>query len=129
MPNKPYCHIARWNGPNGSYCNIETASPQAYLATGDTLSATVTGVNPVVITGYKNGIEIMQAIDNGASCATGGAGGPFTSGNPGIGFYSNKDNNWARFGLSNFTASDSASFREAPSQTSKPNPSSAVFKK
>ena len=131
MPNKPYCHIARWNGPNGSYCNIEGVSPDTYLVTGDTLSATVTGTNPVVITAYKNGMQIMQAVDSGASCDTGGAAGPFTSGSPGIGFYSNKDNNWALFGLFNFTASDGVSPQEVSSEATKPtsNPGSAAFKK
>src|SRR5262249_47624418 len=118
MPNNPYCHIARWNGPNGGYCNIESSSPSAYLADGNVLMATVTGTNPVTITGYKNGTQIMQAQDTGASCSTGGAAGPWTSGNPGIGFYDNSDNKWNQFGFSSFTASGQTS--------QKPNPPTGV---
>ena len=105
MPDNLYCHIARWNGPSGSYCNIEQSAPSTFLADGDVLMGTVTGTNPVIITGYKNGVQIMQAQDTGASCDTGGAAGPWTSGNPGIGFYDSRDNNWKYFGFSSFTAS------------------------
>ena len=50
MPDHPYCHIARWNGPNGSYWNFETGESTTYLADGDVIQATVTGTNPTVIT-------------------------------------------------------------------------------
>jgi len=103
-PEFPYCHIARWNGPNASYCNIEPPSPAAYAVNGDVLKATVTGVNPVVITLYKNGAQVAQAIDAGGNCEPGGPAGPFPTGNPGIGFYDDHDSKWADFGLSNFTA-------------------------
>jgi hypothetical protein len=115
MPDNPYCHIARWNGPNGGYCNIESSSPSTYLANGNVLMGTVTGTNPVIITGYKNGTQIMQAQDTGASCSTGGAAGPWTSGNPGIGFYDSADNKWNQFGFSSFTASGQLT-------SQKPNP-------
>jgi hypothetical protein len=108
MPDNPYCHIARWNGPNGSYCNIERSTPSTYAANGDVLMASVTGTNPVVITLYKNGSQVAQARDTGASCSPGGAGGPWTSGNPGIGFYDSSDNNWSNFGFSSFTVTDSS---------------------
>jgi hypothetical protein len=115
MPDNPYCHIARWNGPNGSYCNIEQSQPSTFLANGDVLMGTVTGTNPVTITGFKNGVQIMQAQDSGTGCSTGGAAGPWTSGNPGIGFYDNQDFNWNTFGFSSFTASGSLT-------SQKPNP-------
>ena len=113
MPEFPYCHIARWNGPNGSYCNIESETAKIYAADGDVLMATVQGTKPTIITLYKNGTQIVQANDMGQDCSPGGAAGPFTSGNPGIGFYDNKDNNWSYFGLSRFTAQDGI---EAPSK-------------
>jgi hypothetical protein len=109
MPSDPYCHIARWNGANGSYCNIESFSPSIYLVNGDVLKATVTGTNPVTITAYRNGSQIMQATDTGQNCSPGGAAGPWTGGTPGIGFYDNQDSHWNYFGFSSFTASDGSS--------------------
>jgi len=109
MPNNPYCHIARWNGPNGSYCNIESSSPSIFASNNDVLKATATGTNPTVITMYKNGTEIMQATDTGQNCSPGGPAGPFTSGNPGIGFFDNGDSNWSNFGFSSFSAQDNSS--------------------
>jgi hypothetical protein len=102
----PYCHIARWNGANGSYCNIDSNTPSIYLVNGDILKGTVTGTNPVIIKGYRNNVQIMQATDTGQDCEPGGAAGPFTNGNPGIGFYDNQDNNWSYFGFSSFSATD-----------------------
>jgi hypothetical protein len=104
--NNPYCHIARWNGANGSWCNIEASTPSIYLVNGDVLKGTVTGTNPVIITGYRNNVQIMQATDTGQNCSPGGAAGPWTSGAPGVGFYDNQDTNWNYFGFSNFTATD-----------------------
>lgn len=106
MPNNPYCHIARWNGPNGSYWNFETGKSDMYLVDGDVIQATATGTNPTVITLYKNGAQILQATDTGAAGGGFGAFGPWTSGNPGIGFYDNPDINWKYFGFSAFSATD-----------------------
>lgn len=104
-----YCHIARWSGPNGLYCNIEPSSPHIYLVNGDVLKGTVTGSKPALITGYVNGVRIMQVSDTGNEGGEGpdcGAGRPvFTAGSPGIGFYDNQsDNKWNYFGVSNFSA-------------------------
>ena len=108
MAAYPYCHIARWNGPNGSYWNLETPTPKIYVGDGDVLKATVTGTNPVVITLFKNGIQVAQAIDTGSAGGGFGAFGPWTSGNPGIGFYNEHDNDWKDFGFSSFSATDSS---------------------
>ena len=102
----PYCHIARWNGPNGSYWNFETTSSTAYLVNGDVIKATASGTNPTVITLYKNGEQILQATDTGAAGGGFGASGPWTSGSPGIGFFDNYDNHWKYFGFSSFSATD-----------------------
>ena len=107
MPDRPYCHIARWNGPNGSYWNFETGTSVTYLADGDVIQATATGTNPTVITLFKNGKEILKATDTGAAGGGFGAYGPWTSGNPGIGFFDNHDRNWEYFGFSSFSATDS----------------------
>jgi hypothetical protein len=108
MPDKPYCHIARWNGPNGSYWNFETGSSESYLANGDVMQATATGANPTIITLYKNGVQILQATDTGAAGGGFRAYGPWTSGNPGIGFYDQPDIRWADFGFTSFTATAAA---------------------
>ena len=109
VPGNKYCHIARWSGPNGLYCNIEPSSPSINLVNGDVLMGTVTGSNSALITAYLNGVQIMQVSDTGNEGGEGtdcGAGRPvFTSGSPGIGFYDNRnDNQWNYFGVSNFTA-------------------------
>jgi hypothetical protein len=106
MPDMQYCHIARWNGPNGSYWNFETGSRTTFLADGDVIQATATGANPTVITLYKNGTRILQATDTGAAGGGFGAYGPWTSGNPGIGFYDDHDSDWKDFGISSFSATD-----------------------
>ena len=105
VPKTPYCNIARWNGPNGSYWNIAEVNG-VYAKEGDVLLATVTGSNPATITLFKNGFEIAQAIDTGAAGGGFGAFGPWTTGGPGIGFYDPTDNNWSDFGFSSFMASD-----------------------
>jgi len=106
MPDMQYCHIARWNGPNGSYWNFETGSSTTFLRDGDVIKATATGAHPTVITLYKNGTPILQATDTGAAGGGNGAFGPWTSGNPGVGFYDDHDSNWKDFGFSSFSASD-----------------------
>lgn len=109
MSSDPYCHIARWNGPNGSYCNLDSSPPSIYLTTGDVLRFTVTGTSMVTLTLYVNGIEELQVTDTGSgTCPGGGSGaaGPFASGNPGIGFYDNQDSNWNYFGFSQVNITD-----------------------
>lgn len=109
VPGDKYCHIARWSGPNGLYCNIEPSSPRINLVNGDVLMGTVIGSDPALITGYLNGVQIMQVSDTGNEGGEGTDCGPgrpvFTSGSPGIGFYDNQnDSQWNYFGVSNFTA-------------------------
>jgi hypothetical protein len=106
MPDEPYCHIARWDGPNGRFWNFETGTSTDYLKDGDVIKATVTGTEPTVITFFKNGKQILQATDSGRVGGGFGAYGPWTSGNPGIGFYDTRDDNWRDFGFSSFSASD-----------------------
>jgi hypothetical protein len=105
-PSQPYCHIARWNGPNGSWCNLESTTPSNFLANGDVLYATASGTNPVTLTGFINGVQIMQVNDDGVICPSGpgGPGGPWATGAPGIGFYNTTGTGWSDFGISSFTA-------------------------
>lgn len=114
MPNNSYCHITRWNGPNGSYWNFEKNSIAMYLVDGDVIKATVTGINPVIITLYRNNVPIEQAFDTGAAGGGFGAYGPWTSGNPGIGFFNNHEINWKDFGLSSFSVTDDESATAPP---------------
>ena len=106
VPEHPYCHIARWNGPNGSYWNFETESKATYVVDGDVMKATATGTNPTVITLYKNDEQIAKGVDTGAAGGGFGAFGPWTHGNPGIGFFDNYDSKWGDFGFSSFSATD-----------------------
>ena len=108
MPDNQYCHIASWGGPNGAYVNIDEVSgsgPARYLSNGDVLKGTVTGSNPVVITMFINGTQVLQVQDTGTYTFSDGRHyGPWTSGTPGIGFYDNVDSNWNTFGFSSFSA-------------------------
>jgi len=102
--------IVRWNGPNGKYAYLpQTGNTGAHQClNGNVIKATITGTNPVVINVYLNGSStpFTSATDNGTASNPGGAAGPWTSGNPGIGFYDSRDNNWSFFGLSSFMATD-----------------------
>jgi hypothetical protein len=110
--------IVRWNGPNGQFVYIGSSSPAHQCVNGDVLTGTVSGTNPVNISFSNNGTLVATACDNGqgsgGSCGgviysgPGGSAGPWTSGNPGFGFYNNADNNWSNFGLSSFTVSASS---------------------
>jgi hypothetical protein len=105
MSNNPYLHIASWGGPNGVWCNMESQSPAIYLNDGDVLRATVTGTNPVVITMYINGVQVLQVEDRGTfKFSDGKSYGPWTTGAPGLGFYDDVDNEWSAFGISAFSA-------------------------
>jgi hypothetical protein len=120
-----YCSIARWAGGSGLYCNIEDLPhPAIHLITGDIFTATITGTNPVDITGTitRNGTVVakVHASDdgsnkgNGTACVTHT---PFTSGNPGIGFYAFQGfTHFDYFGFSSITATDGAAstIPEAP---------------
>ncbi len=115
MSNSPYCHIASWGGPNGAYVNMDNHSPSVFLKNGDVLRATVTGTNPVIVTMFINGTQVLQVQDSGTfTFSDGRRYGPWPSGNPGIGFYDNQDNNWSGFGFSSFTAQNLGGVPTAP---------------
>lgn len=106
MANNPYLHIASWGGPNGVWVNMESHSPAIHLKDGDMLKGTVTGTNPVVITMYINGVEVLKVEDRGTyTFSDGKSYGPWTAGAPGIGFYDDVDDEWSAFGISAFSAS------------------------
>jgi len=98
--------IVRWNGPNGQFVYL-FGGPTHQCVNGDVLMFTATGTNPVTLSAYLNGVLIGTGLDHGTeSGGSGGPAGPWTSGNPGIGFYDSADSNWSYFGLSSFSAQD-----------------------
>jgi hypothetical protein len=106
MADNPYLHIASWGGPNGVWVNMDRESPAVCLRDGDVLKGTVTGTNPVVITMYINGIQVLQVEDRGEyTFSDSKSYGPWTSGAPGIGFYA-YDNvrGWSTFGIEEWSA-------------------------
>jgi len=94
-----YLALVRWNGPLNGFtyivlCPIGSGCAGPGLRDGDVVKATVIGST---ITGYINGVQVIQGKDT-----------TFTSGSPGIGFWNlggatseDKD-----YGFSNFSASD-----------------------
>jgi hypothetical protein len=69
-----YASIARWDGPLGKFTYlVQKEGLEFGVADGDLVKATIAGD---VITGYINGVQLLQARD-----AT------FPSGSPGIGFW------------------------------------------
>jgi hypothetical protein len=106
----PYCHIASWGGPNGAWVNLDECqghSAAQYLKDGDVLKATVSGTNPVTITEYINGIQVLKILDDGTcTFSDGKKHGPWTTGNPGIGQYDTMDSDFRSFGWSSFSATD-----------------------
>jgi len=106
----PYCHIASWGGPNGAWVNLDECQGLGalqYLKDGDVLKATVSGTKPVTITGYINGVRILQILDDGSCTFSDGKKyGPWAAGNPGIGQYDTMDSDFRSFGWASFSATD-----------------------
>jgi hypothetical protein len=93
----------RWNGNNGDYTYLNTLATSC--VDGDVLEAMASGTNPTVITVYRNGTMVLSASDDGGVAeGPGSAAGPWTSGNPGIGFFDDADHDWSFFGFSQFSA-------------------------
>ena len=88
-----YAQIVRWNGTRGDFTHLSLLAGAQYGVTeGDVLKATIVGN---VITGYINGVQVIQATD-----------GTFLTGNPGIGFYAATENANSDYGFTSFRASD-----------------------
>ena len=119
LSSNTYCHVASWGGPNGAWVNLDgpswdTNNPECpgfpvsgpqILREGDVLSATVSGSNPVTITGSINGTPFVTVVDQGKchfNPPNSGPYGPWPSGAPGIGFYGS---GFDTFGFTSFTAS------------------------
>ena len=75
--NNAYASIVRWDGRLGMFTYLsQKKGPDSGVADGDLVKATAVGN---VITGYINGVQVIQAIDN-----------TYGSGNPGMGFWFRK---------------------------------------
>jgi hypothetical protein len=120
MSSNPYCHVASWGGPDGAYVNLDgpqwdnnnpdcpgfTVTGPKILRNGDVLSATVSGSNPVTITGYINAVPFVTVVDKGKchfNPPNSGPYGPWPAGAPGIGFFGSA---FSTFGFTGFSASD-----------------------
>ena len=84
-----YAQVVRWNGPLNDFTYLDSRSTGA-INDGDVLKATIDGSG--VITVYINDVQQFQVADT-----------TFTTGNPGMGFYSAGGTN-SNFGFSSFTA-------------------------
>lgn len=72
-----YASIVRWDGRLGKFTYLrQEKGPKFGVADGDLVKATAVGN---VITGYINGAQVIQAVDN-----------TYPSGNPGMGFWFRK---------------------------------------
>lgn len=118
VPQAGYCHIAGWGGANGTFKNLDECagiSDSTTLVNGDVLKATASGSNPTTVTLYVNNVQKLQIVDNGnigGNCLYNGDNahhGPYTSGNPGLGFFIGGASDWSSWGISSFTATDGTS--------------------
>ena len=92
--SSPYVQIVRWNGPLNNFTYVAATNLPAFLRTGDTVKATITGSTIVV---YLNGAQILLGTDTA-----------YTSGTPGVGFFHTSDASAnTTFGFSAFAATDS----------------------
>jgi hypothetical protein len=86
---KGYVEIARWNGGIGDFTSLaKLVGPNYGVQDGDLIEASVVGN---VIKGWRNGVEVISAIDE-----------RFTAGNPGIGFNFGVGNTNVDHGLTYF---------------------------
>jgi hypothetical protein len=85
-----YLIIVRWNGPLGDFTYLANLSGSQYqVKAGDAVKATIVGH---VITAYKNGVKMGQAIDS-----------VYATGKPGMGFNEQENGD---YGYTEFTATD-----------------------
>lgn len=104
-----YLAIVRWNGPLNDFAPLMPTAGGG-IQDGDVVKATITGSNPAVITVYVNGVQRYQVTDPT----------PFTSGSPGMGWYtgmSGGDPVQSDMGLTSFTATDGGSGDATPPST------------
>lgn len=79
----PYIQIVRWNGPLGDFSYL--GETKEGCRKGDVLKAVINDTRIVV---YKNGNQVLEAVDD-----------HFRNGNPGMGFYDTTQGIWTKLGL------------------------------
>jgi hypothetical protein len=87
--------LMRWNGRQGDFSHVQLTQSGYFgrnLRTGDIVTCTIRGN---VITGYINGMIIAKGVDS-----------TFSSGQPGVGFFSRPGGSPRLLGLTSFTARD-----------------------
>ncbi len=88
-----YAQIVRWNGTRGDFASLVLVSGVRYGVTeGDVVQATIVGS---LITGYINGVQVVQATDT-----------TFSTGSPGIGFFAPTANTNRDYAFSSLTVAD-----------------------
>jgi hypothetical protein len=90
-----YLALVRWNGPLNHFTYLVNLGPGGPgLHDGDVIKATAVGD---VLTGYINGVQVMQATD-----------GVYKGGSPGIGFWNlgGTESDFRDYGFTSFTATD-----------------------
>lgn len=93
-----YASIVRWNGPVGSFTYLSQKKGRQFgVADGDIVQAKAVGN---VITGYINGVEVIQATDN-----------TYIKGNPGMGFWFKKSSSKKFWLLKSKNATTDCGFR------------------
>ena len=100
--NKRYAQVVKWLGPLGSFSHVDSRSI-GVLRTGDVVKATVTG-NPPTFRLYINDVLQFTITDTQPN--------PYTTGNPGMGFYYQTDGSGgvvSDYGFTNYSATDGIS--------------------
>jgi hypothetical protein len=89
-----YMQIVKWNGALNNFTQLDATA--THCVTGDVIKATIVGNT---ITVFRNGTQVMSFSDTSS---------PFTSGNPGMGFYLEGTTGVnQQYGFSSLTATDS----------------------
>jgi hypothetical protein len=114
-----YSYIGRWNGPIGSWATLYESLDNDDMrgADGDVFKATIVGYPPTINV-YKNGGLLYSVVDTDMTSS-----GPITSGNPGIGFWTDRGCTAGAhnddFGFTSFTAT--ATETRVPNSPKVPN--------
>jgi uncharacterized repeat protein (TIGR02543 family) len=93
-PSNPYVQIVRWNGPLGSFTELNGTGSYG-AKNGDVIKATISGST---ITAYINGTQVLTWSDS-----------TYSSGNPGMGFYAQSSSGSitdSQYGFTQLSATD-----------------------
>ena len=100
--NKGYAQVVKWLGPLGSFSYVDSRTI-GVLHTGDVVKATVSGTPPTFSL-YINNVLQFTITDTQPN--------PYTTGNPGMGFYFQSDGTGGAvsdYGFTNYSVTDGTS--------------------